>query len=280
VPRESPDVWRRRLGNELRKLREGAGLTIHDVATGLECSSSKISRIETAKVGATPRDVRDMLELYRVSRDQRDELVQLAREARQKDPLLAFRDLPFVALVGLEQAAASLRMYSVLNIPGHLQTREYAQAVIRAIWPKLPDKEVDRRVELRMKRHEFLTQDSPGSFWVVLDEAVLHRPIGGTEVMRRQIQRLIELARLDNVVLQVLPFSVGAHAAMDGEFTIVSFRNPADPDTVFIENTTYDLYLEDSDALRRYNALFDDLRVAALGTPESLEFLVEKERRS
>jgi transcriptional regulator with XRE-family HTH domain len=280
VRKESPNLWRRRLGNELRKLRDGADLTIHDVATRLECSSSKISRIETAQVGATPRDVRDMLELYQVSGAQRDELVQLAREARQqKDPFPALSDLPFAPLVGLERAATSLRMYSVLIIPGHLQTREYAHAVLRAIRPDLSDKEMDRRVELRLKRREYLTRENPGNFWAVLDEAVLHRQTGGTEVMQRQIQQLIELARLDNVTMQVLPFRIGAHAAMDGEFTIVGFRDPADPDTVFIENTTDDLYLEDSDTLERYNSVFDDLRTAALGTPESLEFLVEKARQ-
>jgi transcriptional regulator with XRE-family HTH domain len=279
VPRGTPAVWRRRLGNELRKLRDAAGLTIHDVATRLECSSSKISRIETAQVGATPRDVRDMLELYQISGAQRDALVQLAREARTKDELDAYRDLPFAALVGLERAAASLRTYSVLNIPGPLQTKEYAQAVLHAIRPDLPDEEFERRVELRLKRQEFLTQDDPGTFWVVLDEAVLHRSIGGTEVMRRQIQQLIKFAARDNVTMQVLPFSVGAHAAMDGEFTIIGFRDPADPDTVFIENTTDDRYLEDSDALRRYNSIFNDVRTAALGKPESLEFMLEKERR-
>jgi transcriptional regulator with XRE-family HTH domain len=278
VRKETPNIWRRRLGNELRKLRDGAGLTIDEVATRLECSSSKISRIETAQVGATPRDVRDMLELYEIYGAQRDELVQLAREGRQKDPLQAFSDLPFTPIVGLERAAASLRIYSVLNIPGHLQTREYARAVIRAIRPDLPDSEVERRIELRLKRREFLTRDDPGSFAVVLDEAIFHRPVGGTAVMREQIKQLVDLAKLDNVIMQVLPFSVGAHAAMDGEFTIVSFRDPADPDTVFIENTTNDLYLDDSDALHRYNLLFDDLRAVALGTPESLEFLIEKAR--
>jgi transcriptional regulator with XRE-family HTH domain len=280
VRKESPNIWRRRLGNELRKLRDGAGLTIHDVAKRLECSDSKISRIETAQVGATPRDVRDMLELYEVSGAQRDELVQLAREARQqKDPLQAFSDLPFAPLVGLERAAASLRMYSVLNIPGHLQTRDYAHAVIRAIRPDLSDEERRRRVELRLKRQEYLTRKNPGKFWVVLDEAVLSRQTGGIEVMHRQLQRLIELATLENVTMQVLPFTSGAHAAMDGEFTIVGFEDPADPDTVFIENTTDDLYLEDPDKVQRYELVFDDLRTAALGTPESFEFLVEKARQ-
>jgi transcriptional regulator with XRE-family HTH domain len=279
VPRQSPTVWRRRLGNELRKLRDAAGLTIDDVATRLECSSSKISRIETSQVGATPRDVRDMLELYDVSDTQRDELIQLAREARQKSWLAAYSDLPFAPLIGLEAAAASLRTYSALIIPGHLQTKAYAEAVIRAVRPDLPDKELERRVELRLRRQQFLTQDDPSLFWAVLDEAVLCRPVGGTDVMRQQLQRLIELAPRENVTMQVLPFSAGAHAAMDGEFTIVSFRNPADPDTVYIESATDDLYIEDSDAVRRHNALFDDLRAAALGTPESLEFLVEKERQ-
>jgi transcriptional regulator with XRE-family HTH domain len=276
MPRQSPTVWRRRLGNELRKLREGSGLTIDDVATRLECSSSKISRIETSQVGATPRDVRDMLELYKVSDAQRAELIQLAREARQKSWLQAFNDVPFAPLVGLEAAAASLRTYSVLNIPGHLQIKPYAEAILRAIRPDISDVELDRRVELRLSRQQFLTQDDPSLFFVVLDEAVLRRLVGGADVMRQQLQRLNELGRLDNVTMQVLPFDVGAHAAMDGEFTIISFRDPADSDVVFIENTTDDLYLEDPDALRRYIQLFENLQARALGPSESLDLIAEK----
>jgi transcriptional regulator with XRE-family HTH domain len=276
MPRQSPTVWRRRLGNELRKLRDGSGLTIDDVATRLECSSSKISRIETSQVRATPRDVRDMLELYKVSDAQREELIQLAREARQKDWVQDYNDVPFAPLVGLETAAASLRTYSVLNIPGHLQIKPYAEAIIRAIRPDIPEVELDRRVELRLSRQQFLTQEDPSSFSVVLDEAVLRRLVGGIEVMRRQLQRLIELGALDNVTMQVIPFDAGAHAAMDGEFTIVSFRDPADPDVVFIEDTTEDHYLDDPDTLRRYTTIFDNLRAKALDPTESLEFLTEK----
>lgn len=275
MPRESSAVWRRRLALELRKLREGTGLTIEDVATRLECSSSKISRIETAHVGATPRDVRDMVELYRVTGQQRDDLVQLAREARQKSWLQAYSDLPFAALVGLEAAAASLRMYSVLNIPGPLQTEEYAQAGLRAIRRDLPDKEINRRVELRLARQRFLTQDDPVSVSVVLDEAVLHRPVGGTDVMRKQLEQLLELTALPNLRIQVLPFSAGAHAAMDGEFTIVGFRDPRDPDTIFIENTTHDTYLEDPDDVRRYTILFDQVQAAAVAPAESSKILAE-----
>jgi transcriptional regulator with XRE-family HTH domain len=275
VPRESSAVWRRRLALELRKLREGAGLTIEDVATRLECSSSKISRIETAHVSATPRDVRDMLELYQVTGQQRDELVQLAREAKQRTWLRAYSDLPFAALVGLEAAAASLRMYSVLNIPGPLQTEDYAQAGLRAIRPDLPDKEIRRRVELRLARQRFLRQDDPVNLSVVLDEAVLHRPVGGTDVMRKQLEHLLELTALPNVRLAVLPFAVGAHAAMDGEFTIVGFRDPRDPDTVFIENTTHDTYLEDPDDIRRYTSLFEQVQAAAMGLRESTEFIAK-----
>jgi transcriptional regulator with XRE-family HTH domain len=278
----SPTVRRRRLANELRRLREAAGLTIEQVAETLECSSSKISRIETASVNAIPRDVRDMLQLYGVTGDQLEELRQLAREARQKDGLyLEYRDIPNVTMADLEAAASSIHQYQALLIPGFLQTADYARAVLRAIRVDLRSRpeEIERRVEFRLERQallrERLAQEDPPSIWVVLDEAALRRPIGGREVMRAQLERLSEVAELSNIALQVLPFSVSAHAGLDGEFTVMSFPDPVHPDVVFIENSTRDLYLEDADAIRRYVQIFDHLRATALDTAESLAFLIE-----
>ena len=278
----SPTVRRRRLAAELRRLRDQAGLTIEQVAERLECSSSKISRIETASVNPLPRDVRDMLELYGVTGEQFEELRQLAREARQKDGLYSeYRDIPNVTMADLEVEAESIDQYSESVIPGFLQTPDYARAVLRAIRMDLRSQpeEIERRVEFRLERqrrlNERLAQEDPPSLWVVLDEAALRRLVGGREVMRAQLERISEIAEMSNITIQVLPFDVGAHAGMDGEFTVMSFPDPIHPDVVFIENTTSDLYLENADAIRRYVQLFDHLRAAALDTSESLAFLTE-----
>jgi transcriptional regulator with XRE-family HTH domain len=279
-PVRSPTVRRRRLANELRRLREGAGLIIDQVAETLECSSSKISRIETASVNPTPRDVRDMLQLYGASGDQLEELRQLAREARQREGLyFEYRDIPNVTYADLEAVAESIEMYQDLIVPGFLQTADYARAVLRAIRVDLRSvpEEIERRVNLRLERQvllaERLAQQDPPQIWVVLDEAALRRPIGGREVARAQLERLSEFAERSKITLQVLPFAAGAHAGLDGAFTIVGFPDPVHPDVVYIENSTRDLYLEASDAIRRYVQLFDHLRAAALDPSESLAFL-------
>jgi transcriptional regulator with XRE-family HTH domain len=272
----TPTVRRRRLANELRRLREAADLTIEQVAESLECSSSKISRIETAQVNPTPRDVRDMLQLYKVGGERFDLLLQLAREARQKAGLYAeFRNLPFVTFADLEAAAESTSVYCSLVLPGFLQTADYARAIVRAVRLDLRahPEEIEKRVEFRLARKARLTKDQTPRIWVVLDEAVLRRLVGGRETMRAQLDHVVELAAQPNITLQVLPFSAGAHAGIDGSFYIISFPDPADPDVVYIENTTSDLYLEDADAIRRYDQLFDRLRAAALDPDESVTFV-------
>jgi len=276
VTGRSPTVRRRRLGVELRRLREVKGLTIEQVAEALECSTSKISRVETARVTATPRDVRDMLEIYGVSGHERDSLMQIAREARQKGWWQSkFGDLPSATLAGLETEARHIRQYSALLIPGLLQTMDYARAVLRSIRLDLKPQpqEIERRVELRMERQRLLEQPDPPEFWVVIDEAALRRHVGGREVMIAQIEHLVETTAWPNVTLQVLPFRAGAHAGMDGEFSILTFPHTVDPDVVYIENTTSDLYVEDSGAIRRYALLFDHLRAAAPDPVESVEMM-------
>jgi transcriptional regulator with XRE-family HTH domain len=272
----NPTVRRRRLANELRRLREGKGLTIEQVAERLECSSSKVSRLETAKAGPTPRDVRDMLQMYGVTGQRFEDLLQIAREARQKSDLYTeFQDITYKTMADLEVEAESINQYSAQLVPGFMQTPDYARATLRAIRIKAEPGEIERRVEFRLARQKILTQpDATVALWVVLDEAALRRQVGGRGVMRAQLERLTEAAELPNVTLQVLPFSAGAHAGMDGEFTIIGFPDPVDPDVVFIENFTRDLYLEDPGAIRRYRQLFDHLRAAALDPSESVASIV------
>jgi Domain of unknown function (DUF5753)/Helix-turn-helix domain len=239
------------------------------VADRLECSASKISRIETGHTSATPRDVRDLLEIYGVRGAEAEELVQIAREARQKGWWHPYSTVLTGAYVGLEAAAASVRAYEQQVVPGLLQTEDYARAMIKAARPDIGEDEVDRRVRVRLGRQSLLSQDDPLELRVVLDEAVVSRPVGGDEVMRAQVQRLVEAADLPNVTLQVLPYDVGAHAGMDGTFAILDFPEPGDPDVVYAENATGGLFLEKSEELRKYIFIFEHIRAAALSPQES-----------
>lgn len=271
--RRSPTVRRRRLGFELRRRREAAGATIDYVAERLECSASKISRIETGHSGATPRDVRDMLELYGVTGAESDELVQIARDARLKGWWHPYSTVLTSAYVGLETEARAIREYVQQVVPGLLQTEEYARAMIRAARPDVGVGEVERRVRVRMQRQSLLRQEDAVELWAVLDEAVVSRPVGGDAVMRRQLDRLVEAARLPSVTLQILPFQAGAHAGMDGTFAILIFPEPADTDVVFAENATGGLFLEKSEELRKYHFIFNHIHAAALRPEESVSLI-------
>ncbi|WP_306836369.1 helix-turn-helix domain-containing protein [Catenuloplanes nepalensis] len=273
--RRSPTVRRRRLGAELRKHREEAGVTIEAVADRLHCSTSKVSRIETGHTSATPRDVRAMLEIYGIDGDESAELVQISREARQKGWWHPYSTVLTGAYVGLEAEANSVRAYEQQVVPGLLQTEEYARAMIRSARPDISADEVERRVRVRMERQSLLMQDDPIDLWMVLDEAVVSRPVGGDAIMRAQIHHLVVTAELPNVTLQVLPFSAGAHAGMDGTFTILDFPEPTDTDVVYAENATGGLFLEKADELRKYVFIFDHIRAAALRPEESVSLLAD-----
>ncbi len=276
--RASPTIRRRRLGLELRRLRETAGVTIDTVAERLECSSSKISRIETGHTGATPRDVRDMLAVYGVSGAAAEGLVQVAREARQKGWWHLYGTVLTSAYVGLEAAASEIHAYEGQVVPGLLQIDNYAREMILKGRPDITQAELDRRVHVRMARQSLLTQDDPLRLWVVLDEAVFHRTVGGPGVLRKQIDHLAMVGELPNVTLQVLPFAAGAHAGMDGSFAVLCYEDPADPDVVFAENAAGGLFLEKDDELRRYRFIFDHLRASALPPDESLAFLAARSK--
>ncbi|MEV6599061.1 helix-turn-helix transcriptional regulator [Actinoplanes sp. NPDC051346] len=273
-PRRSPTIRRRRLGAELRRYRDTAGVTIEVVADRLGCSPSKVSRIETGHTSATPRDVKDMLDIYGINGAESDELVQIAREARQKGWWHPFSTVLTGAYVGLEAAAKSIRAYEQQVVPGLLQTDKYAIAMIRSARLGDSEQEIEQRVRVRMARQALLIQDDPIDLWVVLDEAVLSRPVGGDEVMRDQLLRLAEMTELPNVTLQILPFAVGAHAGMDGTFAILDFPDAEDPNVVFAENATGGLFLEKTDELRKYNSIFDTIRATALSPEESQNMIV------
>jgi transcriptional regulator with XRE-family HTH domain len=268
----SPTVRRRRLALELRRLREAARLTCEEVAEHLECSASKISRVETGRVSVSPRDVRDMLELYGVPADQRESLVQLARDSRQKGWWHAYSDTmqpQMATYIGLESAASEIRIYEVSLIPGLLQTEDYARAVIKAGMVNSPAEDIERRVSLLMARQPAVVRDDPPKVWAVLDEAALRRRVGGSGLMRLQLEHLLAQAALPNVAVQVIPFAGGAHPAMGRPFIILVFPERVDTDVVYLEDLTSALYLEDVAEVDRYNVFFNHLRATALSFDDS-----------
>jgi transcriptional regulator with XRE-family HTH domain len=272
VSEHSPTVRRRRLALELRRLREVARLTCEEVADHLECSASKISRVETGRVSVSPRDVRDMLELYGVPAAQRESLVQLARDSRQKGWWHAYSDTmqpQMATYIGLESAASEIRIYEVSLIPGLLQTEDYARAVIRAGMVNSPAEDIERRVSLLMARQPAVVREDPPKVWAVLDEAALRRRVGGAGLMRLQLEHLLAQAALPNVAVQVIPFGGGAHPAMGRPFIILVFPERVDTDVVYLEDLTSALYLEDVAEVDRYNVFFNHLRATALSFDDS-----------
>jgi transcriptional regulator with XRE-family HTH domain len=263
---------------ELRNLREGAGLTIEEVAAHLECSGSKLSRLETGKGLPRLRDVRDLLDLYEVSdTSQRDLLLTMVRESKNKGWWTDYEDvLPaaFETYVGLEEAATSIRTFQH-HVHGLLQTEDYARAMLKAAHVADGMESVDRLVRLRIDRQRQLRKDNPVELWVVIDEAALHRKVGGSKVMQGQMNYLVEVAQLPNVTLQVLPFEKGAHPGVIGAFSLIEFPDITDNDVVYVDSPAGNIYLEKAIDLRRYTLVFDHLRAAAMPPDDSVELVDE-----
>ncbi|MFJ8107251.1 helix-turn-helix domain-containing protein [Streptomyces sp. NPDC096132] len=267
----NPTVRRRRLGQELRRLREEKGMTAEQVAERLLVSQSKISRLENGRRSISQRDVRDLCGVYEVE-DQRmvESLMEMAKDSRQQGWWHAFGDIPYSVYIGLETDAESLRVYEPQTVTGLLQTRSYAEAIIRGALPERPEAEVDKRVQVRLRRQERITNDdSPLRLWVVLDEAALRRVVGSRLVMREQLEHLAELSRLPHVTVQVLPFEVGAHPGLNGQYTILEFADASDSSVVYIEGVTSDLYLEKAYDVQQYSVMYEHLRAQALNVEHS-----------
>jgi transcriptional regulator with XRE-family HTH domain len=269
----SPTVRRRELGILLRTLRAERGLTVEQVAERLLCSPSKVSRMETGHRNATLRDVRDLCEIYGITQPaERDRLMTLAREARQSAWWQSY-DLTYSTFVGLEADATSISNFQSSVVPGLLQTSDYARAGHEASMPRLEPEEIDRQIEAKLTRQHLLTKTDPPSLYVVLDEAVLHRVTGGPKVMREQLERLVEAARLPNVTVQVIPFAVGAHPALESNFNILEL--PATPGVVFVEGMVGSSYLERPEDLERYRRVFGQLRSMSLSPEATVEMIAK-----
>lgn len=272
-----PTVLRIALGGQLRRLRELNGITREDAGEAIRGSHSKISRLELGRVGFKERDIRDLLTLYKVTDpDQRAAFVSLARRANEPGWWHHYDEvLPpwFETYLGLEQAAKVIRCFEAQFVPGLLQTAEYARAVIELGHGDEPDHELDERQSLRRRRQQILSRDDPANLWAVIDEAALRRPIGGVGVQREQIEHLLEASARPNVTLQVLPYSVGGHAAGGGPFTILRFPESELPDIVYLEQLTSALYLDKRPDLERYLAVMDRVSVQAKNPAETRTLL-------
>ncbi|MGW4895928.1 helix-turn-helix domain-containing protein [Kitasatospora sp. NPDC004240] len=272
------------LGSQLRRLREGRGITREDAGYAIRASESKISRMELGRVSFKERDVADLLSLYGVDDGaEREALLGLVREANKSGWWHSYNDvLPgwFQTYVGLEEAAALIRTYEVQFIPGLLQSEDYARAVFGQSRPVISDEEIERRVSLRQRRQKLLTDGSSPRLWAVIDEAALRRPVGGPKVMRGQVQYLIDVAEQANVVVQVMPFRFGAHAGESGAFTILRFPEQDLADVVYLEQLTSALYLDKRDDVDAYIQVMERLCVDSLTPERTIDLLASilKER--
>lgn len=236
-------------------------------------SAAKVYRIEGNKVRVLARDVQRLLRLYGIGGEQADAVLELARLARAKDWWHQYSGaIPewFQFYVGLEAAAIAMHEYNVELVTGLLQTEAYARAVMAAAMrANSTDEDIDRQVAVRMERQKRLTAPDAPVLWAVMNEAVLHRQVGGPQVMRDQLAHIAEVAARPTVTVQVLPYAAGAHPAMLGSFTVMKFPGPADRDIVYLEAETGALYLEKPDDVARYSLMIDYLRAQALGPAES-----------
>jgi transcriptional regulator with XRE-family HTH domain len=272
-----PTVRRMLVGAQLRRLRTEAGLSREQAGEAIRASEWKIHRLENGQVGFKERDIIDLLALYGVTdADEVAAFLLLAREANNPGWWQHYGDvLPrwFRTYVDLESAATLIRSYEGQLIPGLLQTDDYMRAVVQGAHLDESSEEVGRRVRLRMARQTLLTREQPPRLWAVVDEAALRRPVGGREVMRGQLERLIEATKLPNVTLQVLPFGAGAHPAMQGAFSILRFADRELPDLIYLEHLTNALYLDKRDEVERYMDVMELLCVASEPPARTAAFL-------
>jgi transcriptional regulator with XRE-family HTH domain len=276
VTSTSPTVRQRELGKRLRGLRNQHNLTVEDVAEKLLCSATKISRLETGVRRPSLRDVRDLCSLYGVDESTSAEFMALARGAREQGWWTRYDDLSLDPLIGLEQDASAITCYSMYYMPALLQTADYAKAIIKAIAPKMDPEILQQRVEARLRRQELLEGTNRPRYRVLLDEAVLHRRVGGAVLMAAQLGNIVEAVRREKATVQVIPFDAGAHAAADGYFILLEFDDANLPPVVFLEGLTGIQYLERKAEIARYREAVEYLRDSALSPRDSLSLIAER----
>jgi len=266
-PPRGPTALRIALGIQLRQLRQAGHITTTAAAEVIRATPSKISRLERGRTTARQRDVADLLSLYGITDPaEREELLEMARQTSAPGWWQQYGDvLPrwFESYIGLETAASIIRSYELQFVPGLLQTEEYARAVISISNAHASAEEIAHRVNLRMRRQELLTRPGAPEMWAVLDEAALRRSPGGPEVMRAQLEHLLQVTELPNVTLQIVLFDTGPHAAAGGPFSILRFPEPDLPDVVYLEQLNSAVYLDQPDDVTSYQTIMDQLCVQA-----------------
>jgi transcriptional regulator with XRE-family HTH domain len=276
-PGSGPTVRRMLVGAQLRRLRTDMGLSREEAGEAIRASEWKIHRLENGQVGFKDRDIGDLLRLYGVTDpDEVAAFLVLAREANAPGWWQQYGDLLpqwFKAYVDLESAATLIRTYEGQLVPGLLQTEDYMRAVIGGALLDEPLEEGERRVALRMARQTLLTRRDAPRLWAVIDEAALRRPVGSSEVMRGQLERLIDATKLANVVLQILPFGAGAHPGMVGAFSILRFADQELPDVVYVEHLTNALYLDKREDVNQYLHVMNSISMRAAPPDKTVDIL-------
>jgi hypothetical protein len=274
-----PTVPRVMLGNQLRRFREEAGIGLDRAGYEIRASRSKISRMENGRVGFKERDVADLLTLYGVTEEKlRGGMISLVQQSNAPGWWSKYDDVVadwFEAYLGLEAAASVIRSFELQFVHGLFQTEDYARAVTLLGHTSAPAAEIERRVSMRLKRQDLLTGPEPPQVWSVIDEGALRRPVGGRAVMQAQLNRLIEVAGLRQVTVQVVPFGRGGHAAAGGSFTVLRFGEADVPDVVYIEQLTSALYLDKREDVDHYMEVMNTLSAEALTPGRTRRFLTE-----
>jgi transcriptional regulator with XRE-family HTH domain len=270
VPRSNPTVRQREIAMRLRRVRTDRGLTVDDVAKEMLCSATKISRIETGARLVSLRDVRDLCRLYKLDESETAELMELASEARQLGWWTQYADLNLTPHIGLEDEAVTITEFSMYAIPALLQTEEYAEALYSMVATKIPSVILNMKIDALQQRQKLLERDPPPRYRALLDEAVLHRRLGGRSVMAAQLEKILYLTHAGQAMVQIIPFTAGAHGSPDSNFEILEFDREIIPPVVFIESLVANLYQEQPAEVKRYREVVDDLRDKALSARESL----------
>jgi hypothetical protein len=280
IGRAGPSVRRLILGSQLRRLREQSGISCAEAGYSIRGSASKISRMETGRISFKERDVDDLLTLYGLSDpDERTQLMSLVAQTKQTGWWHRYNErMPkwFEDYVGLEEAAARIQSWELQFIPGLLQTEDYARATFAHGHPRAADDTIDSMVDLRMRRQRILGGTHPPRLWMVIDESVLHRTLGSAAMLKKQVDRLLEVTELSHISLQVIPFAKSGYVA-EGAFSILRFAETELPDIAYIEHLTGALYLERLDEIEIYGRAFDRLVVDA-ETPRGSRQFLEKVR--
>ncbi|WP_067827397.1 helix-turn-helix domain-containing protein [Nocardia inohanensis] len=266
----------RRLAAMLHEMRESANLSKEVVSAKTGINVTTLYRIETAQARPQRRTLTAMLDLYGIGEPQRSDALQLLVDALRPGMARSFEDAVsevYGAYINFEAEALSARFFQSTFIPGLLQTEAYANAVYETTMPKISEQVREQRIQARVQRAKVLTKEDALELWVVLDEAVIRRLVGGREIMREQLQRLRDETDKRNVILQILPFDAGAHPGMLGSFTLLDFPDPADPELVYVEGIANDELIEGHPEVRRYGVMFDQLRAMALSPRDSLNMI-------